>query len=265
MSSGTRDKIGKFLLGNFRERERFVSESKKNVFARKAKDAGDLAINAGVLVVDVWRDLNEKTRQGIEKSYQAKRPLAIAKIEAIRYAAPKGTPADAQIILDRELNTVETKKGVLSVSYTSAASLYILSSMELRQLDPNSTEAHQKLVNLLVLVDSRAVRVTRRLANVAMWVVPYLKVAKGAKVVTVAAKSAKIAKRAASIKKTLDAAKVVAMPLANVALKDVKKSGRVTSYIIEQTSKILGPTPSTWPVEKPKKSATKTKPKASKK
>ena len=240
-----------------------MSDSKKNVFARKAKDAGDLAINAGGVVVDVWKELNEKTRKAIEKSYKAKRPLAISKIESIRHASPKSTPTDTQMILDRDLNTVEARKGVLSVSYTSAASLYVLASMELRQLDPNSAEAHQKLVNLLVLVDSRAVRVARRLANVAIWVVPYLKLAKGAKVVSVATKSAQMARRAASVKKTLDAAKVIG-PLAAVALKDVKKNGRVTSYIIEQTGKILGPTPATWPVEKPKKTVTKIKPKASK-
>jgi hypothetical protein len=238
-----------------------VAEKKKELLARKAKEAGEIANKAGEGVANVWKDLNGKAKDGIQRAYLAKRPLAVAKVKALREDNPKITPGQAQEILDAELNGVEAAKGPLSVRYTSAAALYVMSSMELRQLDPKNKETAKVLFNLLLILDARAVKGLRYLLNAALWLVPQLKAAKGAKAGAAVAKSAQVAAKATKAKKVIKAAKAVAVPAAKGGLKKLINSGKASSYIIEQTARTLGPTPASWKAQGTKPSKSKAAPK----
>lgn len=226
-----------------------MAEKKREFLARKGKEAGDMAAKAAKGASTAWNQLSDKSRKTIQDLHLERRPLAIAKIKEIRTDAPKATPLEVQEILDSELSYVEASKGPLSMSYTSAASLYVLSSMELRGLDPQSKEASKALFTLLVVLDSRAVRNIRRVVNVAMWVVPFFR---GAKVAGGVAKGAKVVQKATAAKKVLKAAKVAALPAAKVLLDQAKKSGKITTLLIDQTNSILGKAPKVW-AEKPSK------------
>jgi hypothetical protein len=239
-------------------------EKKKKVLSRKAKQAGDLANKAGQGVATAWKDLNKKNREGIHRAYLAKRPFAVAKIVEIKTEYPGITPHEAQEILDVELSTVEAKKGPLSVTYTRAASMYFISSMEVRQMDPQSSDTTKALFSLLLILDSRAVRGIRYVAKAAAFLVPLLRGAKAAKVGGAAIKGAKATAKANAARKAVKLIKAQALPAAKQGLKNAVNSGRVTQYIIGQTHKIIGPAPSSWKTEVKTVRATKKTTKPSK-
>lgn len=232
-------------------------EKKKKLIARKAKQAGDLANKAGQGVATAWKDLNTKGREGIHRAYLSKRPYAVAKILEIKTEYPGITPQEAQEILDAELSTVEANKGTLSVTFTRAASMYFISSMELRQMDPQSSDTTKALFSLLLILDSRAVKGIRYVAKVVVFLVPLLKGAKAAKVGGAAIKGAKATAKANAARKAVKLIKAQALPAAKQGLKNAINSGRVTQYIIGQTQKIIGPAPASWKTEEKKAKATK--------
>ena len=242
-----------------------MAEKKKELLARKAKQAGDIANKAGEGVANAWKDLNSKAKDGIQKAYLAKRPLAVAKVNSLKEEFPKITPSEAQDILDAELNSVEAAKGPLSVRFTSAASLYVIASIELRKLDPKSKDTAKALFNLLIILDGRAVRGMRHLLKVALWLLPIAKEMKVAKAAPVVAKGAQVAVKANKAKKVLKTAKAVALPVAKDRLDGLLNSGKASAYIIEQTAKALGPVPASWKAQASKPSKANTAAKTSKK
>ena len=235
---------------------------KKKLLKGKVKEAGDLANKAGEGIASAWKDLNSKAQDGIQRAYQAKRPLAVAKVNALRGENPKITPRGAQEILDAELSSVEASKGPLSVKYTSAASLYLMSSMEIRQLDPKSKDTTKTLFNLLIILDGRAVRGLRNVLRIGIWLVPHFKAFKATKV---AARGAQVAVKANKARKVIKAAKVVAVPLAKNGLQNALNGGKASAFVIEQTANALGPAPDSWKAESAKPSRANTSTKTSKK
>jgi hypothetical protein len=242
-----------------------MAEKKKELLARKVKEAGDLANKAGEGVATAWKDLNGKAKDGIQRAYQSKRPLAMAKVNSLKEEYPKISPREAQEILDSELSSVEASKGPLSVRYTSAASLYVMASIELRQLDPKSQDTAKALFNLLIILDGRAVRGLRHILNVGLWLLPFAKEMKAAKAVPVVAKGAQVVVKANKAKKVLKTAKAVALPVAKGGLDNLLNSGKASAFIIEQTAKTLGPAPASWKSQAAKASKAKTSTKSSKK
>ena len=177
-----------------------------------------------------------RTRDGLDKGYEAKRPYAKTALEELRVANPKATPNQIQEILDKNLVDAEARFGSTSAKFSTAATIYVMTSVELRELDIKSTSGHQKLVDLMVMFDSAGVKFVRRAINLAIWVLPFMKGAKVAKIVggvTVAASGAsKIAKR-------------------------VQGKYSVADFLITKTNKTLGPIQVSWAIdeveEKPKR------------
>ena len=234
-----------------------MAESKRALVGKAAKAAGDAVVNVGNVVVGGWKDLSEASQRSIEKTYNNKRPLAIAKLNELKSTFPDATPSELQVILDGELNEVELAKGPLSIAYSRAASLYVLTSIELRQLDPASSDTRRMLFDLVVLLDTAIIRGVRRGINIAIWLVPQLKVAKGAKVANAAIKGAKLARNAAVAKRAIKIAKGTALPLARVALTSAKANRKTSALIISQTLKVLGPVEANRKPAKPAKNAPK--------
>jgi hypothetical protein len=166
----------------------------------------------------------EKTRSGFDKAYEAKRPFAIAAIAEFRETNPKATPTQIQDLLDQQLMRAESRFSPISAKFSAAATLYVNSSVELRGLDIKSTSGHQKLVDLMVVLDSAGIKYFRWAVNIAAFVLPFMKGAKAVKIAGVA---------------------VAAMGAGKIANK-VQSKYSVADFLITKTNSTLGPVPRKW-------------------
>jgi len=189
---------------------------------------------------DTATKAKEKSRESLDRAHEAKRSFAVAALEELRADNPEATPAKIQAILDEDLKAAEAEHDSSSVDFSSAASIYILTSLELRGFDDDSDSKHQKLIDLVIVLDSTAVKFARKAVGVAATVVMLLPQARAVKGVAVAKKA------------------IAGAAIAKGVLSKTKGNSRVAKTIIERTAKILGPAPKSW---KPKE----TKPKLTKK
>jgi hypothetical protein len=188
----------------------------------------------------------DKGREGLDKAYEAKRPFAIAALEQLRADNPKASPRKIQEILDEQLRATEAEFDSSSMDFSSAASLYVITSLELHDIDEQADDKHQKLIDLVVILDSSAVKFARKAIGMAATVVAFLPQGRAIKGVALARKA------------------VAGAAVAKGVLNKTKGSSRVAKTIIEKTAKVLGPAPATWPAETPKPKATKKPSKPSK-
>jgi hypothetical protein len=188
----------------------------------------------------------DKGREGLDKAYEAKRPFAIAALEQLRADNPKASPRKIQEILDEQLKATEAEFDSSSMDFSSAASLYVITSLELHDIDEQADDKHQKLIDLVVILDSSAVKFARKAIGMAATVVAFLPQGRAIKGVALARKA------------------VAGAAVAKGVLNKTKGSSRVAKTIIERTAIVLGPAPATWPVETPKPKATKKPAKPSK-
>lgn len=188
----------------------------------------------------------DKGREGLDKAYEAKRPFAIAALEQLRADNPKASPRKIQEILDEQLKATEAEFDSSSMDFSSAASLYVITSLELHDIDEQADDKHQKLIDLVVILDSSAVKFARKAIGMAATVVAFLPQGRAIKGVALARKA------------------VAGAAVAKGVLNKTKGSSRVAKTIIEKTAKVLGPAPATWPAETPKPKATKKSAKPSK-
>ena len=188
----------------------------------------------------------DKGREGLDKAYEAKRPFAIAALEQLRTDNPKASPRKIQEILDEQLKATEAEFDSSSMDFSSAASLYVITSLELHDIDEQDDDKHQKLIDLVVILDSSAVKFARKAIGMAATVVAFLPQGRAIKGVALARKA------------------VAGAAVAKGVLNKTKGSSRVAKTIIEKTAKVLGPAPATWPAEAPKPKATKKPEKPSK-
>jgi len=173
----------------------------------------------------VINSAKDKTRAGLDKAYEAKRPFAVAAIEELRAMNPKATPSQIQEMLNQNLLQAETRFAPTSAKFSSAATLYVNASVELRELDIKSTAGHQKLVNLMLVLDSAGIKYVRWAVNIAAFVLPFMK---GAKAVKIAGGIAVAAKGAGKIAPKL------------------KSKYSVADFLITKTNSTLGPVPARW-------------------
>jgi hypothetical protein len=170
----------------------------------------------------------DRTRTGLDRGYEAKRPFAKAMLFELRATNPEATPTQIQNLLDTDLLQAEKKFGTTSAKFSSAATLYVMASVELRELDIRSTSGHQKLVDLMVMFDSAGVRYVRRAVTLALIVIPFLRGAKLAKIVTGAA---------------------AVTPAVSKVAKKVQSKYSVADFLVTKTNSTLGSTPTSWPNE----------------
>jgi hypothetical protein len=188
---------------------------------KKAKDAANWSMDAASKVKD-------KSRESLDRAYEAKRLFALEALTQLRADNPEAAPAQIQIILDEELMSVEAEHDGTSEDFASAVSLYVFTSLELHDFDVEADSRHQKMIDLMVVLVSTAVKVARKAVGVAAAVVMILPQARAVKGVAVA-------------KKAIAGAAVAKGVLANK-----KAESRVAKTIIERTAKILGPAPKSW-------------------
>jgi hypothetical protein len=181
----------------------------------------------------------DKSREALDKAYEAKKPFAVAALEQLRADNPKASPRKIQEILDEQLMATEAEFDSSSEDFSSAVSLYVFTSLEVHDIDEEDEGKHQKLIDLVVILDSSAVKIARKAVGVAATVVAFLPQGKAIKGVAVARKA------------------VAGAAVAKGVLNNTKGNSRVAKTIIERTAKVLGPAPAAWPAETPKPKATK--------
>ena len=209
------------------------------------------AKNAAKWTKDTAGKAKDKTRKGLDKAYEAKKPLAVEALIQLRRQNPKASPTKIQSLLDDQLREAEKQSGMSSSDFASAVSMYVFTSMEMHNLEDGSPANHQKLTDLMVMLDSSAVRVARKVVGVAATAVMLLPQGKAIKGVKVAKKA--IAGSAAAVAATKGALMASGKELA------------ISGTIISQTKKILGPAPKSWSTELPPEKPAKPTKKASRK
>lgn len=170
----------------------------------------------------------DKSRESLDRAYEAKRPFAVEALEQLRADNPKATPVKIQKMLDEELMAVEAEHDSTSGDFASAVSMYVITSLELHSVDVESESKHQKMIDLMVVLDSTAVKVARKAVGIAATVVMFLPQGKAVKGVAIAKKA------------------IAGAAVAKGVLASKKAESRVAKTIIERTAKILGPAPKAW-------------------
>jgi hypothetical protein len=208
---------------------------------KPSKDSvANVAKNALSWTKETTAKAKGKSREGLDKAYEAKKAFAVAALEQLRADNPKASPRRIQEILDEQLKATEAEFDSSSLDFSSAAALYVFTSLELHDIDEEDEASHQKLIDLVVILDSSAVKFARKAVGVAATVVAFLPQGRAIKGVAVARKA------------------VAGAAVAKGVLDKTKGSSRVAKTIIERTAKVLGPAPATWPTKT-------TKPKTAKK
>ena len=210
-----------------------------------------VAKNAINWTKDTAGKAKDKSREGLNKAYEAKKPFAIEALIQLRRENPKASPTKIQTLLDNQLREAEKESGMGSSEFSSVMSMYVFTSIELHNLEDGSSANRQKLTDLMVLLDSSAVRVARRVVGIAANVVMFLPQGKAIKGVTVARKAMVGAAAAAATTKGV--------------LKANGKELAISGTLISQTKKILGPAPKAWPSDLPPEKPAKPTKKAPKK
>jgi hypothetical protein len=199
----------------------------------------NVAKNALSWTKDTAAKAKDKSREGLDRAYEARKPFAVAALEQLRADNPKASPRKIQEILDEQLMATEAEFDSSSEDFSSAVSLYVITSLEVHDIDEEDEGKHQKLIDLAVILDSSAVKIARKAVGVAATVVAFLPQGKAIKGVAVARKA------------------VAGAAIAKGVLNKTKGNSRVAKTIIERTAKVLGPAPATWPTETPKPKSTK--------
>jgi hypothetical protein len=208
-----------------------MAKPKKTSVIQKAKDAATWTKDAAIKVKD-------KSRDGLDRAYEMKKPLAQAELVQLRMDNPKATPGKIQNLLDDQLRNAEVEYGSTSVDFSSAVSLYVITSLELHELDEQNEATHQKLIDLMVILDSSAVKAARKVVGIAATAVMLLPQGKAIKGIKVAKKAIGATAAAAATAKTVMAAN--------------NKEIKIADTVISRTAKVLGPAPKAWKKEVPK-------------
>jgi hypothetical protein len=219
----------------------------------KEKSKSKKIANGRKAIADFTKLLNNKRLESNLRIYEAKRPLAIYELQQIRLENPMANPPVIEQIIDSRLRSVEATKGAFSTDFSGAASIYFLTSMELRQFQPDKDDTNQMWLSLMFLLDSRGYRVANRIVKAVIWIIKIYLASKATKavagavaskgttkvVVTTAAKATFRDKAAEVVKDSL-------LPAALELTKDQVKKARFANSIIKQSQRQLGPVPEEW-------------------
>jgi hypothetical protein len=177
---------------------------------------------------DTAAKAKDKSRESLDRAYENKKPLAEQALAQLRSESPKANPMKIQALLDDALRSAEEEYGTSSVEFSSTVSLYVFTSLEIHGFDEDVESKHQKLIDLMVVLDSSAVKVARKAVGVAANIVMLLPQGRAVRGVALAQKA------------------VAGAAAAKNVLAQSKVETKVADTVISRTSKILGPSPKTW-------------------
>jgi hypothetical protein len=206
--------------------------------AEKAAAASAKALKTGAelvaeKVMDAKDFADEKVRTGLDKGYDAKQLIAAENLKRIRKANPDLTPAEALLVLEKELATAEARSGADSDEFASATAMYVFTAVEIYGTSFKDEASRQRLIDATVLVDSEAAKIVAGIAGVGISLL-----------------LARLGGKAAG-----KAIAKVAGAGALVSMLGIKNPGKKSAAWIAVTSvnKFLGPAPTDWPKSPAKK------------
>lgn len=214
-----------------------MAKAKKDSVLKKAKDAAlwakDSAVKVAGKSAETAVKVKDRSRDSLNKAYEAKLPVAKEVLNQLKTENPEASPYEVQKLLDEQLRNAEIEFGGTSVEFSTAISLYVVASLELHEMDDDDTDIkHQKLIDLMVILDSSAVKFTRKAVGIAAAAVMLVPAGRATKGVVAAQKV--ITKGA-----TLSAA-------TKTVLAKTKLEAKMADQIISRTAKILGPASKAW-------------------
>jgi hypothetical protein len=177
---------------------------------------------------DTAAKAKDKSRESLDRAYESKKPLAEQALAQLRSENPKANPTKIQALLDDALRSAEEEYGTSSVEFSSTVSLYVFTSLEIHGFDEDVESKHQKLIDLMVVLDSSAVKVARKAVGVAANIVMLLPQGRAVRGVALAQKA------------------VAGAAAAKNVLAQSKIETKIADTVIGRTTKILGPAPKTW-------------------
>jgi uncharacterized phage infection (PIP) family protein YhgE len=127
--------------------------------ATKAAKAGANAAREGAQVAAKTAEgaksfVDAKAREMLDKAYVKKKDLAIEKVRVIRSKMPDATPSEIHAELEKELRNNEVKLGADSETFSTAVTAYVLATFEVHGAKPSDSQACQKLVDTVLVLDS---------------------------------------------------------------------------------------------------------------
>lgn len=185
--------------------------------------------------------LDDKTRKALDEAYEAQRSDAVSNLARLRKKYPTSSPAEILSHLEKELAALEKKTDAESDDVITAASLYILTAIELHGKSQVNLEARQRLIDAVVVVNSKTAKFVALLG--------------GAAVAMVAAGAGKFGKIAGTVAK---AGAKLAWIAPLIAVAGIKNPGKKSvAWIVKTvTHNVLGDPPVKWPAA-PKTAPTK--------
>lgn len=174
-------------------------------------------------------DALDKNRKALDSAYEARKPWAVAKLQELREANLTATPRQIVALLEKELKQAEQDFGITSENFSSAVMLYVLTVVEVHQQSTGNKLDRGRIVDIMMVVDSAAVKGARKVFGVAMAIATFLPIGRGAKAVKTIVKVG------------------AAVGTAKVVLDKAKNAGKVSDFVISSLKKSLGPAPAKWP------------------
>lgn len=176
--------------------------------------------------------LDDKTRKALDEAYQAQRTDAVTNLARLRKKYPNSTPAEILSYLEKELAALEKKTDAESDDVITAASLYVLTAIELHGKSNANLDARQRLIDAVVVINSKTAKFVALLG--------------GAAVAMVAAGAGKVGKIAGTVAK---AGAKLAWIAPLIAVAGIKNPGKksVAWNVKTVTHNVLGDPPAKWP------------------
>lgn len=192
------------------------------------------ALKAGAEIVavkahDAKEFLDDKTREALDKAYEAKKPEATSYLKRIRKANPDASPAEILLVMQKDLAKAETKSGSETEEFASATTLYVFTAVEVYGKKFKDAPSRQRLIDTTVLIDSEAAKIIAGLVGVGFTIL--------------------LARFGGKATKNVIAK--VAGAGAFASMLNVKNPGKKgASWIaVNAVSTFLGPVPKSWPAE----------------
>lgn len=98
--------------------------------------------------------VDSKSRELLDKAYAKKQAIAVERVNELKKRFPKASPIEIQAELEKELHAQEEKLGADSDTFSTAVTAYVLASFEVHGARPSDSEAKQKLIDTVVVLDS---------------------------------------------------------------------------------------------------------------
>lgn len=206
--------------------------------ATKVAQAGAKVAKEGAQIVaekagEAKSYVDAKSRELLDKAYAKKHAIALEHVAKFKAKFPKSTPVEIQLELEKELHANEEKLGAESETFSTAVTTYVLASFEIHGAKPSDSEAHQKLIDAVLVLDSEVSKGIQKYGGLAVELLLGR--------VKTAGKVAKIA-----IEATNKIAKFQPL-IKTLGIQNIGKQS-MSMIVISATKKNLGETPTTWSV-----------------